>query len=208
MAVFNFIYTDLGLKRIENNEEFDFAEFAGSDPSVSISEQLGTPVMSNIVFDSGSYTDRDTEISFDGLQLDTALITANQSKNIIKTQVQGRRGSVKEYISEGDFAINIKAVIVSPDSEIYPADEVRKFIELMRAPVSLSFQSEFIDRIGAFDLVVESYSMPQTEGFRNVQAVSINCISDNPLEIKVREEEKITRLTSESEKTIFETVYI
>lgn len=208
MAELNLIFTQLGLQRINPEEDFNFPEFKGSDDPVSFSEQLGTPVLSNVVFEAGSYKDRDQVINYEGIKLDSSLVTINQTKNIIQTQVQGRRGSVKEYISDGDYAVNIKAVIVSPDSEKYPADEVRKFMELMRAPVALKFQSEFIDRIGGFDLVVESYSLPQTQGFRNIQAVDINCISDEPLEIKVREEAKITRISETDEVTIENVVFI
>jgi len=201
MAEFNFIFTDLGLRRLENNEEYDFAEFAGNDPSVAVS-QFGTPILSNLVFDGGSYEDRGQTIEFEGLQLDSVLMTANKTKNIVKTEVQGRTGTVKEYISDGDFIINVKAVIVSQDSEKYPADDVRRMIEIDRAPIPLKFTSEFLDRFGVFDVVIENMSMPQTQGFRNVQAVSFNLVSDTPLEIKVREEEKIAVLTSESESNL------
>lgn len=209
MADLKFLFTSLGLQKIDHSDRgYDFEEFQGSDPAVAISSQLGTEILSNIVFEAGSYTDRGQVINFEGLAIDMVLITINQTKNIIKTDVQGRAGSVKEYISLGDYVINIKAAIVSSDSEKYPAEDVRKLLDILKAPIALKFRSEFIDRLGAFDFVVESYSLPQTQGFRNVQAVNINLITDTPLEIKVNEEEKITFLESESEKTITETIFI
>ena len=209
MAELKIVFTNLGLRKIDHSDRgYDFQEFAGFDPTVAISSQLGTEILSNIVFEAGSYTDRGQVINFEELAIDMVLITISQTKNIIRTDVQGRAGSVKEYVSLGDYVINIKAAIVSNDSEKYPADDVRKLHEILKAPIALKFRSEFIDRLGAFDLVVESHSLPQTQGFRNVQAVNINLLTDTPLEIKVNEEEKITFLTSESEKTIVETIIV
>jgi len=205
----DFIFDNFGLRPFNQDDPgFNFPEFGGEDEPVAFSDQLGTPIMSNLIFEAGSYSDRGQIVNFEGLRMDMVLMTVNQQKNIIKTQVQGRRGSVKEYISDGDFIINVKAAIVNPNSEKYPADDVRKLRDILRAPVALRFTSEYIDRFGSFDLVVDSYDFPQSQGFRNVQAVNINLISDNTIEIKLNEEQKITRLSSESESTVVETIIV
>ena len=81
---------------------------------------LGNPVYSNLVFDAKKYTWGDNELDFEGITINTVLFTINQQKNIVKTQVQGRNTTVKEYIADGDFSITAVGQIISPEPKVYP----------------------------------------------------------------------------------------
>lgn len=150
---------------------------------------LGTPVLSNIVFASGSYEQDGKTIDFGGIQLDTVIMAITQTKKVIKTAVQGFNGTVKEYVSDGDYSVTINGVMTTRITDKYPAFEVEAFLALMKVPEALEFTSEFIDRFGSFNLVVESYSLPQTEGFRNSQAFTIQMVTDRTIELQLLEEE-------------------
>ena len=153
---------------------------------------LNTPVFSNLIFEPdpaigalGTFTDIDgIDQTFSGLRIDTVLFQISQSKNIVKTSVQGKNGTVKEYTSDGDFEITINGSIVSPNRNQYPEIDVQNFIKLMSIPESLEITSEFLGFFGITNAVVESYSLAQNAGFRNVQPFSIRMLSDKPIELQ------------------------
>lgn len=183
----DFIFLGQGLQT-EEQDDFVFNEDDIADSPVKFSEQLGTPIMSNVSFKAGSYTLNNQTVNFEGIDLDTVLINISQSKQVITTAVQGRAGTVKEYISKGDYVINIKGYLISNDNDSYPADDLRILNEILNAPISLDFTSEFLDKFGSFDLTITDYSFPQEAGFRNRQAFDINCLSDNPIELQLNAE--------------------
>src|SRR6188768_455318 len=95
---------------------------------------LGTPVYSNLEFLKVSGTSRDNSLDVNGqdngaevmLRVDTVIIEVMQTKNIVITPIQGQVtggqnengklkifSTVKEYISGGDYMINISGMIVS-----------------------------------------------------------------------------------------------
>ncbi len=91
---------------------FFFREQGARDQPVAIS-LLGTNVYSNLIFDAGSYEKDGKTTNFNSIQLDTVLINISQSKNIVTTALQGRNGTVKEYISDGDYVIQVSGMITS-----------------------------------------------------------------------------------------------
>ena len=85
----------------------------------SFTSYLGTPVFSNLDFIGGSYKNLQGEqIEYEDLRIDTVLFDVSQQKNVVTTEIQGRNGTIKEYISDGDFAINISGLIVQPDANL------------------------------------------------------------------------------------------
>lgn len=145
---------------------------AGDD--TQLVSYLGTPVFADLILKTG---DAD-----EGLQLLTVLIEVSQSKNIVTTAVQGLSGTVKEYISDGDYQLNIKGALVNQFSE-YPLDDAQKLVELFQFQNALQCVSPFLQLFGIYNLVVTDYRLPQQEGFQNVQLFECNAISDKPIEL-------------------------
>lgn len=174
-------------KGIESDKQDDYivGDYV-TDESSRVS-YLGTPVFSNLEIKPFNYETLDgqqVEIS-NGIIIDTVIFTVTQTKNIVKTPIQGRNGTVKEYISDGDFQIEISGAIVSPNST-YPETEVNELIEILKAPIPIpedSLISEYLNWFGIHSIVVESYNFPQTEGFRNQQEFTISAVSDIPVQL-------------------------
>jgi len=129
---------------------------------------LGTPVFDNLLLDN--------------LRIDTVLLDISQSKNIVKTAIQGLNGTVKEYIADGDYQIKIRGIIVSEDDS-YPQADVNTLIEICKRPESIPVTANFFNLFGIDEIVIEDYSFPQEEGFLNMQRFEISAISDKPLEL-------------------------
>lgn len=140
---------------------------------------LGTPVFDDVSFPADQYTNLFGDvIGFDDVRLQSVLIVANQAKNVIKTPISGRDGTVKEYISAGDFVISVSGQIVS-ESNTYPELEVENFRSVMEANASLSVVSSFInDSLNVGNIVIENYKISQVRGSRNAVEISFNAVSD------------------------------
>ena len=154
---------------------------------------LGTPVFAKLNLKGGSYKDaKGNMIDFpssakENLRMDTVLIEVSQRKNIVKTQLQGRDGTVKEYISDGDFDIVIRGIIVSEQPYDYPNDEVQTLFSFLKAKSHIETAgTNFLDFFGIDRIVVEDYSFPQREGFWNSQAFEIRAVSDVDYDLKIK----------------------
>lgn len=149
---------------------------------------LGTAVFSNLEIKPFNYetlAGERIEIK-KGIIVDTVLFSVSQSKNIVTTPIQGRDGTVKEYISMGDYDISIEGKIVSQNND-FPEDDVNELIQILNAPVAIKIISEFLAFFGIHESVVENYDFPQMEGFRNEQSFSISLLSDTPVELQTDE---------------------
>jgi len=152
---------------------------------------LNTPIYDSLVFGNiegaNTYLDLDgIEKEFKPLTIDLAIITISQSKNIVSTAIQGRNGTVKEFISDGDYQISINGLIWINDN-IYPEEEVQKFVNIMKVPQAIKIYSNFINLFGISELVITSYDVPQLEGMRNQQPFTITAISDEYINLEERE---------------------
>ncbi len=138
---------------------------------------LGTLVFSDLLLlDPNS----DTQ-----LYIDTVLFQVTMSKNIVTTSIQGRNGTVKEYISDGDYSISMKGGLVNSLGDVYPVESVRILIELMQLPTSLNVTCPFLQLFNIYQVVINSYDVPQHEGGGNTQLFTLECLSDEPIELIV-----------------------
>lgn len=145
--------------------------------------RLGTPVVADITFMPGFYTDDNgRSVNFQGITLDTMLITVAQQKRIVITEIQGRDGSVKEYIGMGDYQVTINGMIIG-DNGRYPSQEVAALKEICKAPVSLQVVSRYLQNLDIFNLVVQDFTFDQAPGGYSQQLFSILCLSDAPVEL-------------------------
>jgi hypothetical protein len=116
-----------------------------------------------------------------------------QTRNIVTTSVQGRNGTVKEYISDGDYQISINGVISSKYNNVAPFESDISYINsvfaMLRANVSIPVASNFLDMFQINSMVVMDYKLNQIEGARNTIGFSMNCLSDTPFEIKYTEKQ-------------------
>jgi hypothetical protein len=130
---------------------------------------LGTPVFCDVEIERGD--------GREAFRIETCLIDVSQTKNIVTTVVQGRNGTVKEYISDGDYEVQIRGALVTDN--YYPREEVRDLHELLKRSELLTVVSDYLLLFDIKELVVTSYSFKQQEGYQNVQLFEINAISDD-----------------------------
>jgi len=120
------------------------------------------------------------------------IISVSFRKNIVKTKVPGRRGTVKEYMETEDAIINIEAVF-TPDElqRIDPfglgIDEfsgiqewVEKIKDLFDQNKRQIIYSNLCSSLGIIYVVLERISFPGPQG-SDAQAVSLQLLEDGEI---------------------------
>jgi hypothetical protein len=131
------------------------------------------------------------------VELLECIITINQEKNIVSTPMQGRDGTIKEYISDGDYSISIEAAvnnyneIEATKSKEYPIEKLEELIALLKVQDGLEIQSDFLRLFKITSAVIKSYGMVQ-ETHSNRQSFQIQMLSDTPYEIKIKQDSPLT----------------
>lgn len=149
----------------------DALEVDASEPS----QMLGTPVYDPLVLEGQSGR----------MKLETAVMVCTQSKNIVTTALQGRDGTVKEFISDGDYQISVDALLLGENGYRFPESGVRQLVALCKEKASLKAYSQFLQFFGVQDVVVGNYNFAQVRGSRSTVPVSMNLTSDRPIELRL-----------------------
>jgi len=155
--------------------------------------QLNTPVYTNLTFGNANketdenynrYIDLEgNEIPFTPVRIDHVLLTITNTKNIIKTAIQGLNGTIKQYISDGDYLITARGAI-SSESNRYPADEITDLVNICEIPSEVWVTSNFLSLFGIEYVVIEDFDFPEIAGFRNRQEFTITMSSDIPIDLE------------------------
>jgi Domain of unknown function (DUF6046) len=149
------------------------------DPQLYLSA-LGTKVLVDLTFKGKSYYDENGQyFSFSDIRLETVLVSVTQNKNIVKTQIQGRKGTIKEYIGQGDYSIQIDGILLGSNGN-YPKLNVQELIYVINCPESIDVVSWFLQMFGIYSIVIDSGAqINQEEGQYSKQPFSIPCLSDD-----------------------------
>ncbi len=127
------------------------------------------------------------------VELLECIITITQDRNIVTTPLQGMDGTVKEYISDGDYQISIDAAISGyqegsldyENSKAYPMEQMKPLMKLLKLKDSLKVHCDFLTLFDITDAVVKTYGMIQ-ETHSNRQSFNIQLLSDTAYEVKLK----------------------
>lgn len=138
-----------------------------------------------IKFLSNSYTTQTGQVlSFNDIELESVLISASRANIVVKTQVQGQIGTVKEYIGKDDWYITVSGRLTANVNE-KPTDDMINLLKMLECPVVIDVVSEWLQNLGVHSLVVENYELPQMAGGESFQDFTIQFTSDTPIEIRI-----------------------
>lgn len=127
----------------------------------------------------------------EGLLLDNVIIDVTQNKQIVTTEISGfTKGTVKEFINNGDYSINIRGFFATKNPDEAPLVDSSILTTYCSAPVTLSITNTFLNRLFTVNnIVITNLSMSQQVGIRNVQYFEISALSDNPFDLKQQDAE-------------------
>lgn len=146
---------------------------------------LGTPVLVNVVFGKGSFVDLNgITQSWGDIEINNIICVVDQQKKIVKTEIQGREGSVKEYLGLSDYTISFDGAFNGANG-VYPINETKELKTMLIAPQPIEVACWWLQNLGIDTLVVEKFTFPQVKGEYSSQYFSINTISDKPVEARI-----------------------
>lgn len=178
-------YANLHNVKIHNEQNSPYvinAKTAKQDTPVATSK-LGNAVYSNVIFNSATVYDSIGRISafWEDFVINDCLINVSQSKKIITTEIQGKDGTVKEYIGLDDFQVQIVGRL-SGTYNVNPKLDTKDLKNILDAGQPLAVTSWYLQNLGITDIVIKDYNFDQNEGEYSTQYFSINAMSDKIVE--------------------------
>lgn len=182
----------MSLISVGNPSQFQFEEKM-ADPEVAKS-YLGTNVVDNLVIEAGEYIDPElkTNVAYAGIRIDAVLFNVLRPKRVVSTEVLGRQGTVNQYITLGDYLVDINVILNGRSTERSPGvfdmenigsqapfDDMAKLLVIMNAPAAIPVTSRFLGVFGITDLIFTEYTVPQRTGSWNSQEIRIRARSEN-----------------------------
>lgn len=168
----------------QSNGEYYADQVAAADTSKGFN-MFGLPVFAQVTLQGA--TNPITNVHAAGMRLLDPILTVDAPMNVVKTPVQGRRGTVKEYIGQGDYGVTIRAILATDTGAAnrfaYPLPLVHQLRALCELGVALPVSGFLLDTYGIKNLVVENVRYESLPGFVNLQAYELQCVSDEPIEL-------------------------
>lgn len=153
-----------------------------NDPAIATS-YLGSPVYDQLILKVPALN---PGLITTDLIMQTILLEVNQERLIQKTSIQGRNGTVKEYISDGDYMISIRGAMVSPYSNHFPFSDITDLVRFCKIQDSIAIASKFLGYFGINSIVIEKYRIAEKMGSRNEVPFEIQAVSDYPIEFLLK----------------------
>ena len=148
-------------------------------------------MFSNLIFEpdpstgqTGTFTDIDgVDQTFSGLRIDTVLFQVAQSKNIVKTAVQGSTGRSKNIQATAISKSTSPDQVVGENPNEYPETDVQTLIKVLSIPETIGNRRNFWDFSGSQPWSSNhsrSNKTPDSETFNHLRS---ECLSDRPIEL-------------------------
>lgn len=162
---------------IEPGQSQDFSGFVS---------KLGTVVYSNIIFNAGKAFDAEGNVTaqWDDFRIDDCLISVTQQKIIVTTEIQGRDGTVKEYIGLGDYQVSITGRL-NGAYNINPKALTKELKKILSVGQPLAITNWWLQNLDITDVVITDFNFAQTMGEYSTQYFTFNALSDKPVEARI-----------------------
>ena len=138
-----------------------------------------------ITIESVTYIDRDgtTKIT-PAISFLSILVDISYPRKVVKTEIQGRNGTVKEYIGEDDAQLSFRGVIAGTNGS-YPWNLVKELTTVIQAPVAIPVACKHLNEKGINSVVFETRTLGQEEGSYSYQTFTLQAVSDIPQELVI-----------------------
>lgn len=117
--------------------------------------------------------------------LENAVVDLTRTKNIVTTSVQGLDGTVKEYISNGDWQITIRGIIAQKQYG-YPKERYKQLLKFLQINKPIKVANRWINDAEIYSIVITDYKLPYNPHI-NCIIYEFNALSDKPIELKINE---------------------
>lgn len=155
-------------------------------PVIDIDERSATSLLGHAIFDVLQFSDQNGNTVIE--LTDAPIISVSLPRNIVKTQIQGQDGTIKEFISNDDYHISVSGIL-APDSlndNRLPLDKMEALGQFLKAKVTYGVSSLILVRFGITNVIVDSVGeIKPVDGFDNLIQYSFNLLSDDAPELAI-----------------------
>lgn len=123
-----------------------------------------------------------------------SVVRVSGKKNIVKTPLIDRKGTVKELYSVDDYAISLKGFVIGDNGEFPEAEidslrslfENKTALQIDNAITNVFLTDPFLETNEKRRVVIESLEFPEVEGGRiNVKPFSMQLVSDHIFKLEL-----------------------
>ncbi len=183
------------------NETADFANIAHNRkqlyegiqtiplPTTGIKSTLGTPIYEQITLTVPTYDLHGLKTSNEPVVYtfpDWPLFDISLPLQIVKENMQGGIGTIKEFISQDDFQITIRGFLINYASQDYPEQLLSELWAVINSKKPLLITSRVFNLLDIHNIIIQDAKFPALEGYMNVQPFELNCISDRPVILQIK----------------------
>jgi hypothetical protein len=185
-----------GMDLVPDKDYLEIEVFPEDEDS---SSQFGTPILEKIILKGGNYKTFEIkdgvpvvkQVSYAAYEFEGwPMIDVSQDKVIVTTPINGRDGTVKEYIYTDDHQVTIRGLLIG-DGNAYPYDARRNLTNMFKINNAYAVESRLLNEMGVLSLVIKSIQFNELEGYNNVCPFTITCISDRDVLLTIKDKRKI-----------------
>lgn len=146
---------------------------------------FGLPLFDTLTFNGLTYENFEGQtIELGDFTLDLVLIQVSNTRNIIRTPIMGRNGTIKEYMSDGDYEIKLNGQLINPLMNIPPETMIRSLNQFCKVQTEIAVNSTLLSYLDIASIVIAESRFFQRQGARNVIDYELMCYSETPFELK------------------------
>jgi hypothetical protein len=122
------------------------------------------------------------------IDLNDAVVRVEREADIVTTRMAGRDGTVKEYVGQGDWKVELVIGLQAVDEDShniideYPAEQVRQLRTILTAGTAIDVASEFLRLFGITRIVVTRVAAEQSTA-SNYQVFNVDARSDEEINL-------------------------
>jgi len=145
---------------------------------IGVSE-LGTLMYDNVILTLKEEGGVETTLTLNAVRF-----VVSQSKNIVKTQISGRNGTIKEYNNLSDYTVRCEAVLTTPNQRLFPSSQLNDFIKIAKSETEIDVVSRILNENFRIDsIIIEDYAVQPNTGASDV-TINFTMISETPFDVK------------------------
>jgi hypothetical protein len=111
------------------------------------------------------------------------VVEVSKTKTVVKTPRVGKKGTVKELMTQGDDLVTFKGFVINYENKNqYPVEETKRLNEWFEKSASIPVFSKLLNEIfGVNNVVFEELKLPPLEGVANCQPFELIGYSDEDI---------------------------
>lgn len=118
-------------------------------------------------------------VKINSIELPNPVISIEAQKNILKTIVAGKEGTVKELISANDYQIKIVGIAINDAADNIDIEQMTALYEMYKENRMLPIICAITEVFEVSNIVIEQFKIIPIEGSVNTFGYEMNLVSDD-----------------------------